>query len=124
MYPSAPEPDYPRLHDLARHTIHSSETLHMAAHAVERMMDSHELFSQDRQSQKAQQVTSFKWTAQRLRFHHQLFKGLAMRSEANERRLQNEMNLVRFVVVQHAGMTKARTEVLERVEYGVLRRTT
>jgi hypothetical protein len=47
-----------------------------------------------------------------------------MRSEANERRLQNEINLVRFVVVQHAGMTKARTEVLERVEYGVLRRTT
>jgi hypothetical protein len=28
---------------LARHTIHSSETLHMAAHAVERMMDSHDV---------------------------------------------------------------------------------
>lgn len=72
----------------------------MAADTLKRMITSHDLFYKDRTSRNPAEATAFRQTGQRLQFQHQMFKGLAMRSEANEKRLRNEINLVKETVLE------------------------
>jgi hypothetical protein len=66
----------------------------MAVDVVERMLESYEFFFKDRQFQKLEEIAAFRRTSQHLQFQRQMFKGLAMRADAIEKRLQNEINLV------------------------------
>ena len=46
---SSPETDYYRLHDFARHAIHSTETLAVAINTMDSILQQHQIFSERRQ---------------------------------------------------------------------------
>jgi hypothetical protein len=87
-----PKFDYPRLHDLARHIIHSSETLLIAIKAISSIILSCE--------EAAQQNPSFFLVKESvnikncLRFQVSMLHAVKSRSTALEERLRNEINLV------------------------------
>ncbi|ETS78910.1 hypothetical protein PFICI_08763 [Pestalotiopsis fici W106-1] len=91
-----PEPEYRRLHDLARHAIHVSESLDVAARTLEAINAQHH----DTQSTSLDRRA---WTRvrQRLLFHKQLVDSLRYRSVSNEKRLQNEIQLAFNTVAQY-----------------------
>ena len=93
----SPEPDYPYLHELARHIIHSTETLNVAIETVDGMIGQHEQFSKQRPLDPDLPVSN--QTRQHLNFQSKLFKTLKSRSQALGDRLQNEINLVRPCLV-------------------------
>lgn len=82
--------DYSQMHDLARHAIHSTETLHVAAGSISKLIEKHRtltshasLHSSDRVGQDLESLSSF-------------VENLEGRSRALQLRLQNEINLVRI----------------------------
>ncbi|KAI4592366.1 hypothetical protein KJ359_011306 [Pestalotiopsis sp. 9143b] len=92
-----PEPEYRRLHDLARHAIHVSESLDVAARTLEA------LNAQHHDLRSALNIDRRAWThvRQRLLFHKQLVDSLRYRSVSNEKRLQNEIALAFNTVAQY-----------------------
>lgn len=86
----APDPDYIHMHEIARHIIHSSETLAVAQETLKSMLETYNrvaaspaverLSSPDLISELEQQIS--------------LLKCIHLRSEAMEARLKNEINLV------------------------------
>jgi hypothetical protein len=83
---------YESMHELARHTLHSSEMLRTAIVVVESVLEESVTSSLSSDS-----VTVAK--AQRdLKFHLSRLRSLLHRSQALEARLQNEINLVRSIV--------------------------
>lgn len=91
-----PEPKYRQLHDLARHAIHVSESLDVAARTLEALNTQHHDLQSTSSDKKA-------WTRvrQRLLFHKQLVDSLRYRSVSNEKRLQNEIQLAFNTVAQY-----------------------
>jgi hypothetical protein len=88
----SPPSSYESMHELARHTLHSSEILRTAIVVVESMLE-----ESGTSSPSSDSVTVEK--AQRdLKFHLLRLRSLLHRSQALEARLQNEINLVRSVV--------------------------
>ena len=88
------EPDFPLLHDTARHFIHSSETLNVAVETLSNMIHQHEAFAKEVSSENKKENAAFKRTHQHLQFQLQVLRSLAARSQANELRLKNEITLV------------------------------
>ncbi len=86
--------DYPFLHDFARHVIHSTETLGVALDVVNRIIEQQESFMENSNRGPHQGTTSLPESQQHLYFHRQILRGLRARSEANQQRLQNEINFV------------------------------
>jgi hypothetical protein len=85
----SPPSSYESMHELARHTLHSSEILRTAIVVVESMLE-----ESGTSSPSSDSVTVEK--AQRdLKFHLLRLRSLLHRSQALEARLQNEINLVR-----------------------------
>jgi hypothetical protein len=89
------EPDFPFLHDLARHAIHSSETLDVAVDILTNMMRQHELLTHTVNSNGAAEATASR-VKQHLCFQAHMLRSLRSRSVAIEHRLRNEINLVSF----------------------------
>ncbi|KAK7906367.1 hypothetical protein PG985_016373 [Apiospora marii] len=91
-----PEPDYRRLHDLARHAVHVTETTDVALGTMHAILVHHEAFKtrvhNDRTWQKVHN---------RLLFFRQMLEGLRCRSNSNEKRLLNEIQLAFHMVVQY-----------------------
>lgn len=90
-----PETDYPLMHEIARHTCHSSETLLVAIETISNMHIQYSSFLRNR-SVHASSVN----LEQILNFQKQLLKGQHTRSVAIEARLKNELNLVLNLVAQ------------------------
>lgn len=91
-----PEPDYRRLHDLARHAIHVTETLDVALGTMHAILVQHEAFRAGLPDDRAwQRVHS------RLLFSQQMLESLRCRSNSNEKRLLNEIQLAFHMVVQY-----------------------
>ena len=88
------EPNFPLLHDLARHTIHSSESLDVAIDTMTGILGQHELFLDAGRSYIDIDPVVSQRTKQHLRFQIQMMRSLKARSKANEARLRNEINLV------------------------------
>jgi hypothetical protein len=82
------------MHDIARHTIHSSEIIAMAIETIASMIQEHEVFFDENQYLPKPTVLLSKQTRRILRFQNSIFKSLYLRSKALEERLQNEINLV------------------------------
>ena len=83
------------LHEMARHGIHSSETLEIAVECLLAMCEQHtSLFSLHSPRDKLHEVTYTK-IHQALQFRLQVLRSLKARSQANEARLRNEITLVR-----------------------------
>lgn len=91
-----PEPPYRFLHDISRHAVHVTETLDVAIETMDGMLSHHE-------SVKVQVGDNDSWQTVhgRLLFSQQLLKGLRWRSNANEKRLQNEIQLAFHMVTQY-----------------------
>jgi Mg2+ and Co2+ transporter CorA len=91
-----PEPDYRRLHDLARHAIHVTETLDVTIHTMEGMLRQHQDLRSDVSNKHA-------WRAihQKLLFSKQIIGSLQCRSRSNQERLQNEIQLSFNIVAQY-----------------------
>ena len=87
-----PETDFPRPHDIARHVIHSTETLEVALNTVGSMIQQGRHFKKGQTLQAGKGCFSQK--LHYMRFQLQLLQNLKARSEAVGLRLQNEINLV------------------------------
>jgi Mg2+ and Co2+ transporter CorA len=107
-----PQPDYRRLHDIARHAIHVTETLEVTVQNIEQIVKQHELFVSSRTH--SQTETNHQEVSRRLAFFKSYIDSQRQRSISNEKRLQNEIQLAFNVVAQHdAGTTveMSRTQV-------------
>ena len=88
-------PNFPLLHDHARHTVHSSETLDVAIDTVAGILSQYEWFSDAGRSYIDADSIVSRHTRQHLCFQMQMMRSLRARSKANVARLRNEINLVR-----------------------------
>lgn len=93
-----PQPDYRRLHDIARHAIHVNETLDVALQNLEHILTQHESYTNsipDNASPASEDIHL------RLRSWQSFIANLRSRSISNEKRLQNEIQLAFNTVAQH-----------------------
>ena len=86
--------NYTFLHDFARHVIHSTETLGVALDTVNQIIEQQNHLMANVDYKVYQETETILPTDQYLGFQRQLFKSLKARSEANQLRLQNEINFV------------------------------
>lgn len=83
------------LHETARHSIHSNETLEIAVECLLAMCQQHTLLEKLSVSKdKVHEITRTK-IHQALQFRLQILRSLKARSQANDARLRNEITLVR-----------------------------
>ena len=87
-------PNFPLLHDFARHTIHSSESLDVAIDTMSGILGQYEWFSDTGRSYINVDSVISRRTQQHLSFQIQAMRSLRARSKANEARLRNEIDLV------------------------------
>jgi hypothetical protein len=85
--------DFPGLHEVARHTAHATETVQVAGNILERMASECQTLAQ-RQCNSTDGEAMYEYF-EALKFHHSMMLGIAARSVSNEKRLSNEINLVR-----------------------------
>ncbi|KAG4034504.1 hypothetical protein MFRU_003g04640 [Monilinia fructicola] len=91
-----PQPDYDRMHELARHAIHASEMLEITLETLVAIIPEHELFFKNNiiLSKSKSIRTISNQTMRDLQFQSTILKSLHLRSKALEDRLRNEINLV------------------------------
>jgi hypothetical protein len=87
--------DFPGLHEVARHTSHATETVQVASNILERMVCECEALAQ-RQPNDTDEEAMYEYF-EALKLQHSMLLGIAARSTSNEKRLSNEINLVRQV---------------------------
>jgi hypothetical protein len=92
--PRYPEPDFPALHDLERHAIHSSETLDVALHTLLDLNRQHDRIGEVIGKEEKERRASWSKVQQHIDFQIQMIRSLGARSRAVEARLKNEINLV------------------------------
>lgn len=95
-----PTPDYRRLHDLARHGIHPSETLELATNAVDAILVHHGRVTSLLASGADLQGAGAS-VGDRLLFYQDMLRSLGLRSASNRDRLQNEIGLAFNTVTQY-----------------------
>jgi hypothetical protein len=98
---TAPNPNYPRLHDIARHAIHVSETLDLAVKTVECMIAQHDQFIADRGPSKNRLEITKRKFHKRMNFYQHMLSSLRSRSTSNKERLLNEIQLAFNTVAQY-----------------------
>ncbi|KAF2650729.1 hypothetical protein K491DRAFT_782420 [Lophiostoma macrostomum CBS 122681] len=84
---------YFRLHEVARHAIHVSETLSVAVSTLGTMMHEHDYFFRDYPPPDVASNTSYTRSRARLSFIRNTLKSLLERSNSNKDRLANEIQL-------------------------------
>lgn len=97
-------PNYRKLHDIARHSIHVTETLDVALQTIERILENHRTYMYPGDSVLSPSLqTSQAWQAiqSRLSFPQSFLGSLRHRSISNEKRLQNEIQLTFQNVARH-----------------------
>lgn len=120
-----PRPDYIAMHELARHAIHSSEMLAVAAETISNLVQENEIFLNNNALPVASAPLS-RQTMRTLRSHIALLRSLYLRSKALEDRLRNEINLVCvairietiIVMIQQAFNTVAQQDSRITVQIG------
>lgn len=95
-----PAPDYRRLHDIARHAIHVSETLGIAVKTLSSIIDQHRAFRASTHLGRTSTQLSMHIQQLLLFFEHML-DSLRFRSSSNKQRLQNEIQLAFHKVAQY-----------------------
>ncbi|KAI0534386.1 hypothetical protein GGR58DRAFT_482964 [Xylaria digitata] len=98
-----PEPDYRRLHDIARHAIHVTETLDVAVQTIQHMLARHgSVMRTISDKHGVQQIHS------QLQFFESYISSLRCRSSSNEKRMSNEIQLAFNTVAQHDARTSVK----------------
>lgn len=87
-----PVVDYIRLHDLARHAIHVSETLDLAVKTSQRILEHHTAYKSDMAFTPKTKVTA-RNVYESLHFFEHILDSLRHRAASNTARLQNEIQL-------------------------------
>jgi hypothetical protein len=98
---TAPNPDYPRLHDIARHAIHVSETLDLAVKTVRCIIAQHNQFVAERGPSGGSLETTKRKFHERMNFYLHMLSSLQSRSTSNKERLVNEIQLAFNIVGQY-----------------------
>lgn len=93
-----PQPDYRRLHDIARHGIHVNETLDMSLQNMEHILTQHDNYMNSKPDNAS---TASEDIHIRLQSWQSFISNLRCRSISNEKRLQNEIQLAFNTVAQH-----------------------
>ncbi|CAG8313000.1 unnamed protein product [Penicillium salamii] len=93
-----PKPNYRQLHDIARHAIHVTETLNVAAKNIEHIVKQHEIYADIQANPRPR---SHQHISRRLAFFQSYIGSLQHRSMSNQLRLQNEIQLAFNIVAQH-----------------------
>ncbi|KAI9697072.1 MAG: hypothetical protein M1836_005034 [Candelina mexicana] len=94
-------PDFPRLHDLARHAIHVVETLDLAARTLDSMIMHHDRFASATIATYGTIQTTQHLINDRLHFYKEAIHGLRLRSISNKDRLLNEIQFSFNVATQN-----------------------
>ncbi|QSS65883.1 hypothetical protein I7I51_06734 [Histoplasma capsulatum] len=91
-------PDFPKLHDIARHVIHSNETLDVAIETIDSILHEHELLISREGSTGSHQIQKINAedVTRRLYYHSREIRAIKARSASLYDRLQNEINLTLF----------------------------
>jgi hypothetical protein len=101
-----PRPDYTRMHELARHTIHASEMLEITLETLAAMIQEHDAVFENADALGVNLMkTVSRKTGRDLKFHHTLLKGFHLRSKALEERLRNEISLVSYYSISLRPLT-------------------
>lgn len=87
------QPDFRRLHDLARHAIHVTETLDVSMQTLSAVLSQHKEMRPEATGKEKEEVRIWKNVRQRLLAHKQVIDNLRCRSQSNQDRLQNEIQL-------------------------------
>lgn len=96
--PNPPAPNFPNLHDIARHVSHANEILHVAEHTLDRLVQAQiswktEYYDSNTGSAKRNRMVCLQ-NKQDLLFLAKEIHCLKTRSASLSERLQNEINLV------------------------------
>jgi Mg2+ and Co2+ transporter CorA len=94
-----PSPNYRDMHDLARHAIHVSESLAVSLETVGSIIRRHDDLLQARPDHKPASVG--KAIHARLQFMENILHSLRYRSDSNQQRLLNEIQLAFHTVAQY-----------------------
>ncbi|KAH7050332.1 hypothetical protein B0J12DRAFT_93949 [Macrophomina phaseolina] len=93
--------NFERLHDIARHIIHSNETLEVALSTLDGMQQAHQLFSEEVSANEATtQDFSMRHTQLELSHLTRTIKASFLRSKSLHDRIHNEINLAYNLVNQ------------------------
>lgn len=99
--PNSPHPDFLRLHDIARHAIHVSETLDLAVTTVEMMTASHDAFIRSQHATDEATRNTQNRLQSRLQFYNHMTRSLRYRAASNKERLSNEIQYAFNTVTQY-----------------------
>ncbi|OJD18766.1 hypothetical protein AJ78_01237 [Emergomyces pasteurianus Ep9510] len=96
------DPDFRKLHNIARHAIHSNETLDVAIDTIGSIVHEHELFILREGSTSAHSIPKqiANDVARQLYYHSKELRAIKARSSSLYDRLQNEINLGFNIVSQ------------------------
>ncbi|KAM7209980.1 hypothetical protein V8F06_014637 [Rhypophila decipiens] len=102
----APNPDYQRDHDIARHAIHVAETADLSVKTVDHMISMHTEFAlRHLPPPQTGEVHPHQQIDKHLCFMEHTMQGLKARSSSNRERLLNEIQLAFNVVSQYDSKT-------------------
>ncbi|KAF2232596.1 hypothetical protein EV356DRAFT_246320 [Viridothelium virens] len=76
-------PNYPKLHDIARHAIHSHESLRIAESSVRSLINQHDTYLTEDPPSDSEAKVAAKHLKSRLAFQCQLLESLKFRSQSN-----------------------------------------
>lgn len=96
-----PQPNYRRLHDIARHAIHVSESLDVTSKTMEGIIAQHQDFLSQRFSTEKIDLDSSENIGRQLLSWRHMISSLRHRSASNKDRLQNEIQLSFNIAAQH-----------------------
>ncbi|KAI1370507.1 hypothetical protein F4677DRAFT_438237 [Hypoxylon crocopeplum] len=96
-----PQPHYRRLHDIARHAIHVSESLDVTAETMEGIITQHEDFTGQHFSADEINLDASRNIRRQLHFYKSMISSLRYRSASNKDRLQNEIQLAFNIAAQY-----------------------
>lgn len=91
---SEPDPDYQRMHEVARHVIHCTEMLATAINVVDSIIEEHSAFLTDNYQLLQSATFETRNVTSMLRRHRSFLKAFHLRSQALQDRLSNEIHLV------------------------------
>ncbi|KAI0096404.1 hypothetical protein GGR51DRAFT_31027 [Nemania sp. FL0031] len=100
-----PQPNYRHLHDIARHAIHVSETLDVAAQTIERMLSRHKELMRLLPGEVTHPNVGAHAIHSEMQFFESFISSLRCRSTSNDKRMANEIQLVFNTVAQHDANT-------------------
>ncbi|KAK3303713.1 uncharacterized protein B0T15DRAFT_541030 [Chaetomium strumarium] len=103
---AAPNPDYERDHDIARHAIHVSETVELSTKTLDHILYMHKDFARRHLPEpKPGEVSSYHQIDKQLWFLEHTMHSLKARSVSNKDRLLNEIQLAFNIVSQYDSQT-------------------